>query len=439
MRTAGTWGLLAALAAVAAAESLTLTTESAVHLALEHSETVRIAGRVAAQSHHQVREARADGLPGLSASADYTRNWLLPSFVFNNTAVKIGRDNEIQGLLRASQPLYTGGRATGRLRSARGLAEASDRAEDQVRQAVTAQVERALYDYLLARDMVQVSATALARARSNQRQVDAFGQAGRASRFELMRAAVQVAAAVSDSIQRANEQAVALMALKDAIGLDIGTDVVVTAPFREATQLSLDDVDRLVADALQARPERRQLQALRQAREGDLQVARAGRRPTVDAVALGQVQYQSDAFGDIDRGEEWRRSWSTGLAVEVPLFDGLRARSRVAQAEEEVRRLDLEASRLDRAIEREVREAWMAVAEAGQRLAAREGSVDQARQGLQDAESRYRAGRGTQLEVLDAQLALVQAESEVARARRDRALALVALEQATGVLGERAG
>lgn len=430
------WGVLVALAATAEAEPLSLTVDSAVRLAMEQNESLRIAGRAAARSRHQVREARADGLVDVNASVDYTRNWLLPSFVFNNTSVKIGRDNEVQGVLRASQPLYTGGRAAGRLRSARGLLDASAEAERQVRQAVAANVEQALYGLLLASDMVRVSAAAVARARSNQRQVKALGDAGRATRFDLMRAAVQVASAVADSIQRATQESVAQLALMDAIGIDLNTEVVVTAAFRDRTRLPLDDVETLVAEAISRRPERRQLSAMRQVRDGDLQVARSGTRPTVAVVALGQVQHQSDTFADATKGDEWRRNWSTGVAMQVPLFDGMRARSRIAQAQEEVRSLELETARVERAIEREVRQAWMAAAEAGQRLAAREGSVGQAQQGLQDAESRYRTGGGTQLEVLDAQLALLQAESEAVRARHDRAVALVALERAAGILGE---
>ena len=53
------------------------------------------------------------------------------------------------------------------------------------------------------------------------------------------------------------------------------------------------------------------------------------------------------------------------------------------------------------------------------------GTVQQATSGLGVAQSRYQAGVGTQLEILDAQLLLVQAESDLAVAQRDRALAIV--------------
>ena len=70
------------------------------------------------------------------------------------------------------------------------------------------------------------------------------------------------------------------------------------------------------------------------------------------------------------------------------------------------------------------------------RVSARRRTVEQATKGLQVAESRYRSGLGTQLEILDAQLVLARAETDFATARRDRARRLEEVELAAGVLGE---
>jgi outer membrane protein TolC len=84
----------------------------------------------------------------------------------------------------------------------------------------------------------------------------------------------------------------------------------------------------------------------------------------------------------------------------------------------------------------EIQQAYYDVQEAGERIAANRDAVQQAEKGLQIAESRYGRGVGTQLEILDAQLRLVQSQTENATARRDRALALMRLEWAVGILGE---
>lgn len=421
-------------------EPLTLTAAVSVQLAMEHNETIGMARSDATAARAHVRETRADGLPDLAGSLDYTHNWLLSTIYFDNNPVKFGSDNELLGLLRLRQPLYTGGQVSGSMQSARSRVTAAHQVERQLRQTITAQVETLFYDYLLAAELARVRQLALQRARSNQRQVNALRRAGRANRFEWTRAGVQVSAAESDSIESANDLALAIIDLKDIIGLDLSRPVTMGTGFRDTSiRPAGQTVDELVQEALRRRPERLQLLALSKQYEGDERVARAGARPRLDLVAVGQVNLQDDAFSSVTDGDKWRRSWSTGLALSVPIFDGMRSRARVSQAQEARRRVQLQAEQLDRAIEREVRRAWMDVNETGQRLQARQGSVGQARLGLDDAEARYRAGAGTQLEVLDAQLSLLQAESEYARVRRDQSVALVDLERAVGVLGEDAG
>ena len=150
------------------------------------------------------------------------------------------------------------------------------------------------------------------------------------------------------------------------------------------------------------------------------------------------MQLQSDKL-ELGNSEKWRRSWRTGLVMQVPLFDGNRSRARVAATKHEVARIAAEKERLWRSVARDIKTAYLHMNETDERMLARRGTIEQARQGLHVAESRYAGGVGTQLEILDAQLALADAEVAVATAKRDRARAVVELEKATGVLGEDVG
>ena len=435
-------GLACLCARMLATEPLLLTTQAALELAMERHEALRIARSEATSAQAEVRAARADGLVDVSSRFDYTRNWLLPSILFNDAAVKIGSDNEMLGMLSLRQPLYTGGLVGGALQASRSRVVMAGEGERLIRQSISAAVETALYDYLLATEIARVRHLAVERARTNQQQVGAMRDAGKATRFDWARVQVQVAAAVADSIEADHDVALVALNVRDAIGVDMAQEIVIQATFRDSSALlpsvgsSAEVLDSLVSGALSQRPERRQALALASSHQGDEAVARAGTRPRLDLLAVGQMQFQDDAFNGASDADEWRRSWSTGVSLEVPLFEGMRSRARVAQAREARRRVELQVVQLDRTIEAEVRRAWMDVSAAGQRLLAYRGTVGQAQIGVEDASSRYRVGVGTQLEVLDAQLTLLQSESDVARARRDRAIALVALELATGTLGE---
>jgi outer membrane protein len=426
--------ILVSSADVRSQETIRLTTAAAISQAMAHNESVLIAGSLHEGARQHVREVRSSGLPSVSASVNYSRNWLLPSFVFADQNVKIGSDNNITGNLTLRQPLYTGGRVRGGRRQAEFEAASIGYAEERTGQQIAALVEAAIYDHLLAAEILEVNRVALSRARSNLQQVAALHRVGQATEFDLTRARVQVSTAGADSVARASQFSFAEMALKDLLGISLAQQIVVDATYRASTILPLDDLPGLILTALEYRPERQQFLSLLAAQKGALHIAQAGGRPNLDFVANGQMQFQNDALGDASDGDEWRRSWSTGLVLSVPIFDGRRSHAQVAQARQQQYQLELEQERTDRVIEREVRQAWLDLREADGRLVARQGSVGQAEKGLEDAQTRYRTGRGRQLEVLDAQLVLVEAETESARARRDRAWALVQLELATGML-----
>jgi HAE1 family hydrophobic/amphiphilic exporter-1 len=126
-----------------------------------------------------------------------------------------------------------------------------------------------------------------------------------------------------------------------------------------------------------------------------------------------------------------------GLYVTYPIFDGLRTHGRVSQAKSTLATLKIEEAKLLNSIRLEVRDALNAVREAGEIIKALSGTVAQAERLLTMAERGYEYGVKTKLEVDDAQLNLVQAKGNLARAQRDYLVARVTYEWATGTLGER--
>lgn len=386
------------------------------------------------RGREELRVARAAGLPQVDASFTYNRNWLLPSFVFAGNVVKIGTENNLTGVVNVRQPLYGGGglRATKDM-AQRQLAMLGE-TERQTTQLVVAEVEERFYDLLLAEELRTVSHLALAWARRNLSQVEAQAQAGRAAELDQLRAQVQVSNMRADSISAENNLRLATMALKDVVGLDLDRAIEVQGTFRTDTTLELDNLDALVALGLAKRPELAHVEQEIGWHERKVAADQASSRPKVDLVAAGQTQFQSDEFDLVER--EWRKSWNTGLVVQIPLFDGRLTGARVAQARQDLRRIEYDHQRIARAVRLQIQQAYYAVEEASERIGAHRDAVLQAEKGLEVAELRYASGVGTQLENMDAQLALVEARTQSAVARRDKALALMRLEQTVGVLGE---
>ena len=418
----------------AEAKPLILDLQTGLALVQENNERLLQARIDLLRGREELRVARAAGLPQVDASFTYSRNWLLPSFVFAGNTVKIGTENNLTGVVSVRQSLYAGGHIRATEDMARRQFAMLGETERQTTQLVVAEVEERFYDLLLAEELRTVSHLALAWARRNLSQVEAQAQAGRAAELDQLRAQVQVSNMLADSIRAENNLRLATMALKNVVGLDVDRAIEVQGTFRTETTLDLNDLDALVALGLSKRPELAHVEQEIGWHERKIAADQASTRPRVELIAAGQTQFQSDEFDLANR--EWRKSWNTGLVVQMPLFDGRLTGARVAQAQQDLRRIEYDHQRIAREVRLQIHQAYYAVEEASERIEAHRDAVLQAEKGLEVAELRYTSGVGTQLESLDAQLALVEARTQSVVARRDKALALMRLEQTVGILGE---
>ena len=426
--------MVSSVSASSAEEPLVLDLAMGLALAQKNNELLLQAHIDLIRSREEIRAARSAGLPQLAASVNYDRNWLLPSFIFAGNAVRIGSENNINGRISMRQTLYAGGGISAAKDIARRQFAMSGETERATQQLVIATVVERFYELLLAHELVKVAQLSSEQARRNLVQVQARRRAGRASEFDQLRAQVQVSSMRADSIRAENDKRLAEMALKDAVGLPLDQPLEVRGSFRTETSLDLADLDALLERSLSRRPELERVAHQIKLQERTIAAEQAASRPSLEAVAIGQSQFQSDEFDVGDK--EWRKSWNTGLVLQVPLFDGQRTGARVAQARQDLRWVKYERQRLEREVRLQIQQAWYDAQEASERIEVNRDAVLQAEKGMQIAESRYANGVSTQLEILDAQLALVRAQTERATARRDRALSLMRLEMAVGVLGE---
>lgn len=100
-------------------------------------------------------------------------------------------------------------------------------------------------------------------------------------------------------------------------------------------------------------------------------------------------------------------------------------RARLAAAQQRLRQLELQ-------IHLEVASALSDLASAAERVHATETSIAQARESLRIERQKYELGRGSIMDVLDAQSVLLQAETNQYRALAEHALARARLQWAEG-------
>ena len=147
---------------------------------------------------------------------------------------------------------------------------------------------------------------------------------------------------------------------------------------------------------------------------------------------------EDDVFGSLlggsgpERYSQWDLSASAGLSIQVPVFSGFSRSARLEQRREE---LHIVTSRLRQAeldMVNQVHTLAASMREARARAASQRVAIVQSQRGYDIATARYRAGVGSQFEVVAAETTLREAEFNYAQAVYDYLSTASRLEVATG-------
>ncbi len=318
---------------------------------------------------------------------------------------------------------------TGIVRTARQLGDleqALSRLEiARTRQDITLQVRNAYYNLLRSIAFVSVNEAAVAQSTELVRVTQVQKDNGVASQYDVLRARTQLQNNQQALITSRNQVNIAKNALANQIGVDPSTLIDPAAPASPAAP-NLNE-DNLITSAFTQRPEYAQADINLLVADKNIRLARRGLEPYVNVNAA--AGYNVTGVNAYDR----RDAASVGATLSIPFSDGGATRHAIESARSDKRTAEITKDQFVRGIKAEVQEAIIAVRDAQERGAAAEVSVTEAREAFRLAGVRFRAGVGTQLDVNDAQTALIQAETNRVNAQYDYLGSLARLSRAIGV------
>jgi outer membrane protein len=416
-----------------------MTLADCISAALDANRDIAGARQALEQAASGIAEARSGFLPNLSLSGSYNFmeksqkiDFPLPGGEVEETEMDFTRDYGLEFLL--SQALYTGGALSGSYRISKLGRDIAAADVERLEADVALSVIQVFYSYLLARESVSVAEEAIRTAEEFLRVVRARYDAGEASSFEVMRAEVEVSNLQPALIGARNAVALAELGLRNVMGMSLDSEVAFGGSFDETLGDAADpDLAGAIEASLERRPELRMLRAEADIAEQSLAVAKAGRLPTFALSATYDLMSDELSFG----GDEWDKTYAGYLVMSLPIFDGLKTKSRIAGSRAQIKQAVIAVAGLRDGIELEVRSSLLGVGAAREQLKSQEKSVEMAAEGLRIANERYVQGLATNLEVMDAQLALTRARNYRLQALHDLNLASATLARATGALLER--
>jgi outer membrane protein len=405
--------------------TMRLSLKDAETIALKSNPAISVARLSALASEQVTREVRSNLWPqayGNVTAVDAQNNSRITAGALNNPIIY----TRAAGGAEVSQLITDFGHTTNLVAGARLQAKADEQSAVATKEDVLLAVDQAFYNALQTHAVLHVAEQTVASRQLLSDQVSALTKSKLKSDLDLSFANVNLAQAKLLYLDALNNDKASMAALSAILGyatlesfeLVNDTDQIAPPPA---------DVDPLIIEAFAKRPEILSLEFQSESAEKIHKAEHDQYYPTISALG---------AFGDSPVRDDrvYGPYAAAGVNVQIPVFNGFlySAKSREADLRAQATRQRL--MDLRNRISRDVRTSWLAANTAFDTVSVSEQLLAQANQALDLAQTRYKLGLSSIVELSQAQLQQTQAEIGNAQAGYQYRLALSVLRYQTSGL-----
>lgn len=411
--------------------TLTLTLDKALEIALDENPTIKVAAEEIALKKVASKEAWQSLLPEASLNGSLDHTIKAAEMKLNDMSFKMGQDgtNTANAGLSMNLPLFAPAvyRAMSMTKTDIELAVEKSRASEL---DLINQVTKAYYQLMLAQDSYEVLQGSYKLAEDNFNVVNAKYQQGAVSEFDKISAEVQMRSIKPNVISAANAGTLAKLQLKVLMGItadvDIKTDDNLTnyESMLFANQLKEEDM------SLENNTTMKQFELNMKLLEKNVKSLKTNFMPTLSMSF--SYQYQSLYNPNINFFDyTWSNSSSLMFNLSIPLYRASNF-TKVKSARIQMRQLDWNRIDTERKLNMQVVSYRNNMTASSEQVVSNKENVMQAEKAVQIAGKRYEVGKGTVLELNSSQVSLTQAQLTYNQSIYDYLVAKADLDQVLG-------
>lgn len=248
---------------------------------------------------------------------------------------------------------------------------------------------------------------------------------GTNSKIDVIKAEVDLSNAKLSLINVENAFRIAWVNLNNAMGAPDAPEYTIEDNLSfQQYPITLEDA---TARAFDNRPDLKSLSLKRQAAEANISLQRSGYYPALS----GSANYARTAVETPPTSTF--NSWSVGIALTFPLFNGFLTDNQVAEARSNLYVLKANEEMLRQLVILDVRQSYLNLQAAEASISTAELASKQAQENLDFANGRYKAGVGNAIEVSDAFATYVSVQAAYTGALYNYKIAQASIEKAMGV------
>lgn len=406
-----------------ATDSISL--KAIIDIIVKNHPTVKGAEEALWNADARIGLARTGYYPVVDASASFANIGPVLKFTIPDLGtVQLYPDNNYSGSVNYRQVIFDFGRTRQNIDVEKESKSIGEKTLEQVKQRMSLTAVNSFYTLAYLQEAVRIKDQQLSALEEHLRFVKMLKATGSATDYQILTTEVRISTSESQKVDILSSLNVQQAYLSSLLGQED-----FKSPVKEELNVEMPATatDSLQQFALQHRDEmlisneRASLAGMK------YQLVCTLNRPLVSLSVSGGVK--NGYIPDLNR---LTPNYSAGIGLSVPIFDGMKTKYNIQQAKSAINNADFETENTRRNITTEVKEAESYLQSARQKISQFSLQLDQAMKAYSLAETSFKAGTVTNLELLDSNTAVSESRLMLLKARIDYAASIYRLKAALG-------
>lgn len=429
---------------VAAQQLVELKLADALTYALENNPSAKNARLQLLISKATIKETTARGLPQINGAYNLDYNPKIPVVFLPNQPpfgdpsipsdvipARFGVSYSSGLGLTVSQMIFDGSFFVG-LRAAKTLLDLTNKDLKKAEIDVIENVKKAYFGVLVNQQRIRLAEANLSRIDTLLKETTALQEAGFVEKLDVSRVQVQRNNSYTQLQRSQTGLDISKQILKLQMGMPMEYEVILAESLEKLSPK--EESLALLGEEGAERVELEQVSTQLTLAGLDLKNNQSQYMPKIDFI--GNTR-RSGAGNELDRvfnSSNWFGSSLVGLSMSVPIFDGFSKAARIQKNRVQINQLENQRSFLKESFKNELYAAKANLRNDLSLLDVQEANLQLATEVYQIARIKYKEGVGSNLEVVEADAALIQAEINYLGAIYDGLISKINLEKALGLL-----
>ena len=422
--------------------------QEAVQYGIVHNINVKNSKTDAASAEARIGEVRAIGLPQVNGSVSLLDNLIiqrafLPAKFFNPqaadsdppVAVQFGVKYSGSASVQLTQILFNAQWLLG-LKAAEAYRDLANKSISQSKVNVAENVAKAYYGVLVAEERSKLLDLNITRLDSTLHEMRELNKSGFIEKIDVDRLEVSQNNLKTEKQKVQNLVQLSYYLLKFQMGMPLDETLTLTDRITENEVSRIENEVKYAEEANFNYDQRIDYSILKtnlKLAEMDVENNKRGYYPTVAAFLGYGYNTGRNAFGDVF-SMPWFNNSNVGLSINIPIFDGFSKKYKIEQARNTVQKTKQSLNLVEQSIDLQIKSSNVTILNGLETLKTQKRNLELAQEVLRVSKIKYKAGTGSNLEIINAESSLKESQTNYYAALYDLLLAKIDLDKAKGKL-----